>query len=157
MGSYQKVRNNAGEKGWARKIPFTFVIPLIVPAGGLANLASMSASVQTDPGLPFILTEMGGAYSLDITNTTAFENRFAFTLLDGESQQNFSNGAVPRERMFGTRDFPRQLPEAVVITPSDQLTATWTNNSGAGLAAGVTFTITLTGYKLVGFRKDQPE
>jgi hypothetical protein len=155
MGSYRQVRNSAGDMGWARKIPFTYIIQ--IPVGGLANLASASNSIQTDPGLPFILTEMGGAYSLDITNSTAFENRLNFTLLDGESQQNLSNGPVPRERMFGTRDFPRQLPEEVQISTADLLTLTVTNNTGGAIAAGATFTGTLTGFKLVGFTRQKPE
>lgn len=156
MASYRPVRNNQGVAGYARMIPFTYTIPLVSPAGGIAAGGSVSNSVQVDSGLPFILTELGGAYTLDITNTTAFENRLNFTLLDGESQQNFSNGPVPRERMFGTRDFPRQLPEEVIITPADQLTATMVNGTGAAIAAGTIFTVTLTGYKLVGFTVAQP-
>lgn len=157
MGSYRQVRNSNGDMGWARKIPFSYLIPIVAPAGGIAAGASASATVQTDPGLPFILTELGGAYSLDITATTAFENRLNFTLLDGESQQNFSNGPVPRERMFGTRDFPRQLPEEVQISTADLLTLTMVNGTGGAIAAGTTFTGVLTGFKLVGFTRTKPE
>lgn len=157
MAAYRRVRNAANVMGYARQIPFTFVIPLIAPAGGIAAGGSVTNSIQTDPGLPFVLTELGGSYSLDITATTAFENRLNFTMVDGESQQNFSNGPVPRERMFGTRDFPRQLPEEAIITPADQITATMINGTGGVIAAGTVFYVLLTGYKLVGWRQDQPE
>jgi hypothetical protein len=138
-------------------VPFTFVVPLVIPVGGIAAGSSISNSVTVDPGLPFILNELGAAYSLDITSSTTFENRLGFTILDGESQQNFSNGQVPRERMFGTRDFPRQLPSEVDITPSDTLTVNMFNNTGALIAAGVTCTVCFGGYKLVGFTTQPPE
>lgn len=157
MAAYRRVRNAANVMGYARQIPFSFVIPLVAPAGGIAAGASVSNSIQTDPGLPFILTELGGTYTLDITATTAFENRLTFTMVDGESQQMFSNAPVPRERMFGTRDFPRQLPEEAIITPADQITVTMANGTGGVIAAGTTFFAVLTGYKLVGWRQDQPE
>lgn len=156
MSSYRKIRNNEGRLGWARMIPFTYVIPIVSPAATILAGGQAAGAVQIDPGLPFILTELGGVFSLDITNTPNFENRLSFTILDGEAQQLYSNGAVPRERMFGTRDFPRQLPEEVELTPSDQITVNLFNNTGAAIAAGVVWTTTLTGYKLVGFRMDQP-
>lgn len=154
--AYRAVKDASGARGFAKLVPFTYDILLTAPAGGLAAGASLSASIQTDPGLPFILTELGGAYSLDITASTAYENRLKFTLLDGQSQQNFQNGPVPRERMFGTRDFPRQLPEAVELPPADQITLTMFNNTGGAIAAGTTFDATLTGFKLVGFTTNPP-
>ena len=156
MASYRQVKNNQGVRGWARLIPFSYVVPIVVPAATLANGATQSGTIQTDPGLPFILTEMSGAFSLDVTNTPTFQNLLNFTILDGESQQNFSNGPVPRERMFGTREFPRQLPQEVEISPADLLTVNMTNLSGAALAAGVVFYAVFTGFKLVGFSPSAP-
>lgn len=154
--AYRAVKDANGNRGYAKLVPFTYDINITIPVGGLGAGASQSASIQTDPGLPFILTELGGAYSLDITASTAFENRLAFTLLDGQSQQNFQNGPVPRERFFGTRDFPRQLPQEVEIPPADQVTLTMFNNTGGAIAAGTTFNATLTGFKLVNFTTNPP-
>jgi hypothetical protein len=154
--AYRAVKDAQGNRGYAKLVPFTYDILVTIPAATLLAGASISASIQTDPGMPFILTELGGAYSLDITAITAYENRLTFTLLDGQSQQNFQNGPVPRERMFGTRDFPRQLPQEVELPPADQITLTMTNNTGAAIAAGVTFNATLTGFKLVGFSTNPP-
>lgn len=154
--AYRAVKDAQGNRGYAKLVPFTYNIPIIIPAATLLANASISASIQTDPGLPFILTELGSDYSLDITAISAFENRLTCTLLDGQSQQNFQNGPVSRERMFGTRDFPRQLPQEVEIPPADQITLTVTNLTGAAIAAGVRFNATLTGFKLVGFSTNPP-
>ena len=56
MARYRKVRTNTGQMGWARMVPFSYVVNLTATA--LANGSSVSGSIQTDPGLPFILTEM---------------------------------------------------------------------------------------------------
>lgn len=152
MARYRKVRNNAGNFGWARMIPFSYVVPLVCAA--LANNGTVTNTITTDSGLPFILTEIGMADDLD-TATLGTMKQWLASIVDGESQQLFSNGPVPRERMFGTRDFPRQLPSEVDITPSDQLTVTLTNVSGA--AVTTTARVVFTGYKLVGFTTAQPE
>ena len=152
MARYRKVRTNTGQMGWARMVPFTYVLNLT--AAALANGATTSGSFQTDPGLPFILTEMRCSMDADTDTMTNMEN-VLFSILDGESQQLLSNGAVPREGMFGTRDFPRQLPSEVDLSPADQITVTATNNTGAALTT--TIRICFSGYKLVGFSPTQPE
>jgi hypothetical protein len=97
---------------------------------------------------------MGMADDLDLSTVGVLKS-WLVSIVDGESQQLFSNTAVPRERMFGTRDFPRQLPSEVDISPADQLTVTLTNNSGAGVTTVAR--VTMTGYKLVNFTTAQPE
>jgi hypothetical protein len=152
MARYRKVRNNNGIMGWARMVPFTYVLTLSPAA--LANGGSISGTVNIDPGLPFILCEMGCAIDAD-TSTLTTASLWNFSILDGEAQQQFSNGPVPRERMFGTRDFPRQLPSEVDLSPSDQLTVTATNNTGGAVTSNIR--ICFTGYKLVSFTQSQPE
>ena len=152
MARYRKVRSNNGVMGWARMIPFTYVVNITTTA--LADGATATGTVQTDPGLPFILCELGCANDTDTATLGTLQN-LLFTIQDGESAQLFSNGAVPRERMFGTRDFPRQLPSEVDISPADQLTVVMTNKTGGALTS--TTRVTLTGYKLVGFTQAQPE
>jgi hypothetical protein len=133
-------------------VPFTYVLNLSPNA--LANGSTISGTVNIDPGMPFILCEMGCAIDAD-TATLTNASLWNFSILDGEAQQQFSNGPVPRERMFGTRDFPRQLPSEVDLSPADQLTVTATNNTGGAVTS--TIRITFTGYKLVAFTQSQPE
>lgn len=152
MARYRRVKNSAGVMGWARLVPFSYVLNL-APAA-LAAGGTITGTLNIDPGLPFILTEMGCAIDAD-TATVGTLTQWGFTILDGESQQLFSNGEVPRERMFGTRDFPRQLPSEVDISPADQLTVTAFNRTGA--AATTTIRVTFNGYKLVAFTQANPE
>jgi len=152
MARYRKVRNASGQMGWARMVPFTYTLPIVTTA--LAAGSSQTLTLQIDPGLPFILYELGCAVDADGATLTNF-TQWGFTILDGESQQLFSNGEAPRERMFGTRDFPRQLPSEVDISPADQLTVTAFNRTGA--AQTTTVRVTFSGYKLVGFTQAQPE
>lgn len=51
--------------------------------------------------------------------------------------------------MFGTRDFPRQLPSEVELTPGDTITTTLTNNTGGALTSVTR--VTFSGFKLVGW------
>lgn len=146
MARYRKVRNSAGQIGYARQVPFTYVTNITTTA--LANGGSATGSFQVDTGLPFIVTEMRCSHDGDTTTLTNMVN-LLFTVLDGESQQLFSNGAVPREAMFGTRDFPRQLPSEVEFTPGDTITTTLTNNTGGALTSVTR--VAFTGYKLVGW------
>ena len=146
MARYRKVKNSSGQIGWARQVPFTYVCNIVTTA--LANGATASNSFQVDTGLPFILTEMGCSNDTDTATLTTFQN-LLFSVLDGETQQLFSNGPAPRERMFGTRDFARQLPSEVELTPGDQITVTMTNATGAAITS--TTRVTFTGYKLVGW------
>lgn len=146
MARYRKVRNSAGQIGYARQVPFSYVTNITTTA--LAANGTASGSFQVDTGLPFILTEMGCAHDGDTATLTTLQN-LLFTVLDGESQQLFSNGAVPRERMFGTRDFPRQLPSEVELTPGDTITTTLTNNTGGALTSVTR--VVFSGFKLVGW------
>ena len=146
MARYRKVKDASGRLGYARQVPFTYVVNITTTA--LANGLTATGSFQVDTGLPFILTEMGCANDTDTSTLTNLQN-LLFAILDGETQQQFSNGPIPRERMFGTRDFPRQLPSEVELSPADTLTVTMTNNTGAALTSVTR--ITFSGYKLVGF------
>jgi hypothetical protein len=152
MGRYRKVKDAAGRMGYARQVPFTYVTNITTSA--LADGLTATGSFQVDTGLPFILTEMGCANDTDTATLTTLQN-LLFSVLDGETQQLFSNGPVPRERMFGTRDFPRQLPSEVELSPADTITITMTNKTGAALTSITR--ITFTGYKLVGFSPQPSE
>jgi len=57
--------------------------------------------------------------------------------------------------MFGTRDFPRQLPSEVEIPPSDTITVAMTNKTGAALSTVTR--ICFGGYKLVNWAEVKPE
>lgn len=146
MARYRKVKDAAGRLGYARQVPFTYVVNITSTA--LAAGGTLSGAITIDTGLPFILTEMGCANDADTSTLTVLQN-LLFSILDGETQQQFSNGPIPRERMFGTRDFPRQLPSEVELSPGDTITVTMTNQTGGALTSITR--ITLTGYKLVGF------
>ncbi len=152
MARYRKVVLADGRKGYARLVPFIYTLNL-APAA-LAAGGSITGVLQTDPGLPFILTELGCAVDAD-TATVGTLTQWGFTVLDGESQQLLCNQETPRERMFGTRDFPRQLPNEVDISPADQLTVTAWNRTGA--AQTTTIRVTFGGFKLVGFSPGNPE
>lgn len=144
MARYRKVRNAQGQLGYAKMVPFTYTCNITTTA--LASGSTASNSFLVDTGLPFIVTEMGCAHDGDTTTLTTLQN-LLFSILDGESQQLFSNGPAPRERMFGTRDFPRQLPEEVEFSPGNTYTVTLTNNTGGALTSVTR--VTFSGYKLV--------
>lgn len=152
MGRYRKIRNAAGQLGWAQLWPFSYGVVLTPSA--LADGASTTGTLTTDIGLPFILTEMRCNTDAD-TSTVGTVQNLLFSIVDGSQQALFSNVQVPREAMFGTRDFPRQLPSEVEIPPADVLTVTCTNKTGAALTTNVR--VTLTGYRLVGFTPFKPE
>ena len=153
MGTrFRKCRNAAGRMGWARLVPFTFCVNLVSTA--LADGASISGSFNTDPGLPFILTEMRCENDSD-TSTVQTVQQMLFSITDGANQMLYSNQAIPRNAMFGTRDFPRQLPSEVEIPPSDTLTVAMTNKTGAALST--TTRVCFGGYKLVNWAEVKPE
>ena len=131
-----------------------FIYTLVLSPAALAVGGTVTGSLQVDPGLPFILTGLGCAVDADTATLTTLTN-LGFTILDGESQQLLSNGETPRERMFGTRDFPRQLPNEVDISPADQLTVTAWNRTAAALTTNIR--VTFEGFKLVGFTNSNPE
>jgi hypothetical protein len=151
-GRYRKVVDANGRRGWARMIPFSYGVNITTTA--LADGSSVSGQVTTDPNLPFILTEL--RFNDDADSTTSSNlTKWLVSIQDGESSQLLSNTAIPREAMFGTREFPRQLPSEVEIRPTDTLTITATNKTGAGSTS--TLRVTFTGYKLVGFSTVNPE
>lgn len=152
MARYRQVKNSAGQLGWAKQVPFTYVVN--IPTTGLAAGLTTTGSFQVDTGLPFILTEMGCANDTDTATVGTLQN-LGFTILDGETQQLFSNGVVPRERMFGTRDFPRQLPSEVELSAGDTITVTMTNQTGAALTSVTR--VCFTGYKLVAWTPQRSE
>lgn len=151
--TYRRVRNAAGLVGYAKMVPFIYTVT--IPAPTIANGASVSGEIRIDPGLPFILTEMGFEDSADTATTTSVR-KWGVNIVDGNSQQLFSSNEAPRERMFGTRDFPRQLPAEVEFAPATVLTITCTNRTGVATAAGDFLRPTFTGYKLVGFSTNPP-
>lgn len=151
MSRYRRVKNASGQMGWARLVPFAFGVNLTATA--LAAGGNVSGSFQTDPGLPFVLCEMRCNSDGD-TSTTTFQN-LLFSIVDGESQQLFSNIPVSRGAMFGTVDFPRQLPSEVEIRPSDTITSTMTNQTGGALTTVIR--LAFIGYKLVNWTPGKPE
>ena len=147
MARYRKVKNSQGQIGYARQVPFIYKVDLTTTA--LANGGSTSGQFQVDTGLPFILYCLGCAHDGDTSTMTTFQN-LLFSVLDGDAQQLLCNGFVPRERMFGTRDFPRQLPSEVELTPGDTYTVNMINNTGGALTSVTR--CTFEGYKLVGWQ-----
>lgn len=150
---YRRVRNSQGMWGWAKMVPFLYTVAM--PAPAIANGASVNGEIRTDPGLPFILTEMGFEDSAD-TTTIGNMRKWGINIVDGNSQQLFSSAEAPRERMFGTRDFPRQLPSEVELAPATVLTVTATNRTGAATGANDVVRPCFLGYKLVGWTASQP-
>ena len=153
MGSrFRRVRNAAGRLGWARLVPFTFGVNLTSSA--LADGNSVSGSFTTDPGLPFILTEMRVDNDAD-TATLTTAQQMLFSIVDGAQQSLFSNIPVTRYAMFGTRDFPRQLSSEVEVAPSDTITVTMTNKTGGALSTVTR--VAFTGFKLFNWSEVKPE
>lgn len=150
---YVRVRRSDGVVGWAKKVPFQYTIR--IPAPTVANGASVNGEIRIDPGLPFICYEMGMEDSADTATLTTLR-KWGVQVVDGNSQQLFSSGEAPRERFFGTRDFPRQLPQEVLFEPATVLTVTLTNRTGANTGANDVVTPVFTGYKLVGFSQSRP-
>lgn len=151
---YRRVKNSQGRWGWAKMVPFIYTVPISAPA--IAAGASVSGEIRIDPGLPFILTEMGMEDSGD-TSTIGTVRKWGVSIVDGNSQQLLSSGEAPRERMFGTRDFPRQLPAEVEFAPATILTVTLTNRTGGATGASDILRPTFTGYKLVNWTESQPQ
>lgn len=149
---YRRVKNAAGVWGWAKLVPFQYTTS--IPVTALADGSTANGQINIDPGLPFLCYELGFSTDADTATTTNCPQYLA-SIVDGNSQQLFSNGSVPRERMFGTRDFPRQLPAEVEIMAATQLTLTFTNKTGG--AVTTVLRPVLTGYKLVGWTQAQPE
>jgi hypothetical protein len=149
---FRKVRNAAGRMGWARLTPFTFAVNLTSSA--LADGNSIAGSFTTDPGLPFILTEMRCENDSD-TATLTTAQQMLFSITDGANQMLYSNIPIPRSAMFGTRDFPRQLPSEVEVAPSDTITVTMTNKTGAALSTVTR--VCFSGYKLTNWGEVKPE
>jgi hypothetical protein len=154
MARYRRVELASGQKGYARMVPFSYTLVVNPLAAAVAAGASVTGTLQVDPGLPFVLTEMGCAIDADTPTLTTL-SQWGFTILDGESQQLLCNGETPRERMFGTRDFPRQLPNEVDISPADQLTVTATNRNAGAVSSRIN--VVFNGFKLVGFTPSNPE
>ena len=152
MGRYRKIRNSNGQMGWAQLWPFTY--GLVMSPAALADGASISGNITIDVGNPFILTEMRCSSDNDTTTLTTLQN-LLFSIVDGSQQMLFSNIQVPREAMFGTRDFPRQLPTEVEIPPADSLLVTMVNKTGVALTTNVR--VSLTGFRLIGFYTNKPE
>jgi hypothetical protein len=152
MSRYRKVRNASGQMGWSKLAAFSHSI--VVPFTGQADGLTSSASITTDPGLPFVLTEIRCLTDGDGATLTNLQ-QLLISITDGANQSLMSNVPIPREHMCGTRDFPRQLPSEVEIVPSDTITATVTNKTGGALTTNVR--ITLTGYKLMGWSVGKPE
>lgn len=153
MGTrFRKCRNAAGRMGWARLVPFHFGVDLVSTA--LPDGSSISGSFNTDPGLPFILTELRCENDADGATITNMQ-QMLFSITDGANQMLYSNRAIPRAAMFGTRDFPRQLPSESEIPPSDTITVSMTNKTGGALST--TTRICFGGYKLVNWSEVKPE
>lgn len=152
MGRYRKIINSQGITGWAALWAFTY--SLVLTPSALADGATIQGTVTTDVGNPFILTEMRCVTDAD-TSTVGTVQNLLFSIVDGANQMLLSNIAIPREHMFGTRDFPRQLPSEIEIPPSDNIQVTMTNKTGAALTTNVR--VSFTGYRLVGFYSRKPE
>lgn len=150
---YVRCRRSDGVMGWAKKVPFQYTVR--IPTGATAVGGSVVGEIRIDPGLPFICYEMGMADTAD-TTTLGTLQPWGVSLVDGNSQQLFSSGEAPRERFFGTRDFPRQLPDEVTFEPATTLTVTLTWRGAAPVAAGQFVSPVFTGYKLVGFTTTRP-
>lgn len=151
MSRFRKIVNSAGQRGWAKLAPFSY--GLVLQPAALADGASVSGQITTDTGNPFIMTELRCMSDADTNDVKQVPNTL-FSIVDGANQMLFSNIAIPREHMFGTRDFPRQLPSEVEVMPADTLTVTMTNKTGAAMTTNVR--VTLTGYRLVGFYLSKP-
>lgn len=151
MARYRKIVTAQGQIGWARMAPFSYGV--VLSPAALAALATMTAQLTTDPGNPFILTELRCAVDSD-TSTTSIVSQLLFSITDGADQRLFSNIPIPREHMFGTREYPRQLSSEVEISPADNLTIAMTNLTGGALTTNVR--VTFQGYRLVGFYPIKP-
>lgn len=149
--SYRQVKNQQGVIGWARLVPFAYSAKATFTA--VADGGSVNAQINIDPGLPFILTQLQGNGTGDTATVTNCPILLV-SIVDGMSQQLLSNIPIPREQMFGTRDFPRQLPTEIEIPPSDNLTITLTNKTGGALTTD--FYTTLIGFKCVDWTTSRP-
>lgn len=151
QAGWRKVRNANGVMGYAALFPFIYTV--IIPTAALAAGGSVAQSLQLEPGLPFLLTGLSCAVDAD-TATLSTLTQWGAQILDNQAQLLFGNGEVPREHMFGTRDFPRQLPAEVQLNPGDQLTFTFWNRTGAAQTTNIR--ASLIGFKLGAFTTQPP-
>jgi hypothetical protein len=152
MGRYRKTYNSQGQLRWSQLWLFTY--GLVLAPAALADGSTISGTITIDVGNPFILTELRCLTDADSATVTNIQ-QLLFSIVDGSNQMLFSNIAIPREHMFGTRDFPRQLPSEMEIPPADTLTVTMTNKTGGALSTNVR--VSLSGYRLVGSWAQKPD
>lgn len=110
---------------------------------------SFQATINLDPGLPFILNKLHADDTADTDGDNAMQSLedWSIQVQDTESQYFWSNGAVGRCQLFGGREFGWCLPIEVLLRAQTQVNFTLTNRTTSVVAG--TATLCLIGFSLL--------